>query len=501
MTADGLHPPTAEQGDVLDLVNAGEHVALSALAGTGKTTTLRHVAHKCCDPSIADRGGVLYAAFNKAIQREAEGLFPSWVECRTTHSLAWSNRYRERLGAKRLSTAGIVSILGAQPNVVYFEDDRDGSQEFPAELMAALAIEAVIKFSRSADLDISEKHMPRVPGLDVAGEWSHHDQIAPDVVTLARRAWWDDITKPSGKLRFEHDYYKKIWHLRLREKNEHLGYEMLFVDEAQDLTPLDVDVFQREAQNGAQVIAVGDLNQQIYGWRGAVDGMHMIEGAKDAQLSWCWRFGEEIAGPVNEMLTRLRSGARIIGKGGPGEVGLFPSARTVLARSNGTIMQEAVRAAEDSVRFTVVGSLAKSIIAFAQGALALQEGRRSTHHELSWANSWPEVMAYVENDRLGWDLTLRVNIVSELGAQRVIDVMTDAANCSEETAELILSTMHVSKGREWPDVRLAGDYRPDEDGAPMLTDEDRRVYYVAASRAQTQLDISACTKVFYGSRS
>lgn len=54
------------------------------VAGTGKTTTLVKFAEQ--RPHLR----FLYVAFNKSVAREAQRRFPSNVDCKTVHSLAYS---------------------------------------------------------------------------------------------------------------------------------------------------------------------------------------------------------------------------------------------------------------------------------------------------------------------------------------------------------------------------------------------------------------------------
>lgn len=485
--------PTAEQQEILDAAAEGGHVAITAGAGTGKTATLVMAADVC-------DGKGLYVAFNKAIQKEAEGRFPSQVQCSTAHSLAYragGHKYRGRLNAKRLPTREIVEVLGAHELTVWFEDDRDGSKSFGAGFVAAMAMATVKRFCQSADPEITNRHVPVIDGLDLPGEWTHQRQIQPSIVKLAKKAWWDDLRKYEGQLRFEHDHYLKLW--QLSPKSGKLGFDYVFADEAQDLSPVMVDVFQRNAENGAQVLTVGDGNQAIYSWRGAVDAMELITpDAPMLPLSWCWRFGEQIAVPVNSMLEQLNSDLRLVGKGGPGSVEACPDARVVLSRTNASIIEDAIRCMDRGVRFAIVGNMPGQVISFAEGARNLMAGQKSFHPELAWADSWAEVLEYVERDALGQDLSLMVRVVEEYGVETIISAMKAARD--ERTAERVFSTMHAAKGREWPEVRLAGDYPIDETGKPVLDGEMMRLYYVAASRAERVLDIDACLDVFYPDR-
>ena len=74
--------PTDEQTAAADAFHAGQHLALQAGAGTGKTTTLAHLAH-----ATSRRGR--YLAYNRAIAQDARTRFPATVQCKTAHSLAY----------------------------------------------------------------------------------------------------------------------------------------------------------------------------------------------------------------------------------------------------------------------------------------------------------------------------------------------------------------------------------------------------------------------------
>ena len=72
---------TDEQDAALGAFTQGEGMVLEALAGTGKTSTLKVLANS------TTRSG-LYLVYNKAGAVEAEGAFPSTTACSTVHSLA-----------------------------------------------------------------------------------------------------------------------------------------------------------------------------------------------------------------------------------------------------------------------------------------------------------------------------------------------------------------------------------------------------------------------------
>ena len=61
----------------------------------------------------------------------------------------------------------------------------------------------------------------------------------------------------------------------------------------------------------------------------------------------------------------------------------------------------------------------------------------------------------------------------------------------EQDADVVISTVHKAKGREWTTVKIAQDF-PLEDPQEPLSDEVWIIFYVAITRAKEILDISEC---------
>ena len=76
--------PTQEQVVIVDAIGAHQKLKISALAGSGKTSTLVLVAEAYKVPS-------LYIAYNKHMAEEARSKFPDHVEVRTAHSYAYQS--------------------------------------------------------------------------------------------------------------------------------------------------------------------------------------------------------------------------------------------------------------------------------------------------------------------------------------------------------------------------------------------------------------------------
>ncbi|MCU4183847.1 AAA family ATPase [Acidiferrimicrobium sp. IK] len=193
--------PTPEQQAILDASGTGGTVAISAAAGSGKTSTLRMVA------ATRPKTRMLYLAFNKAIQREAESSFPSNVTAKTAHALAYAEfgkPMRDRLNGPRMTGRDNARVLGITRPL-----GLDADRFFKEPTLASMALGMVARFCRSDSPDITVGHFRAPEGLSEA-EGRH---IAGYLLPYAARAWQDLTAGPRGKLKPSHDVYLKQWAL------------------------------------------------------------------------------------------------------------------------------------------------------------------------------------------------------------------------------------------------------------------------------------------------
>jgi len=467
---------TDEQQAAVDAFVQGDHLAIQAGAGTGKTTTLRMLA-----AATSKRG--LYIAFNRAIADDAKGRFPRNIECRTAHSMAfqtYGRRYSARLNAARIPSKEVAAGLGIRGEM------RIGARKVSPLARSYAAVRTVLRFCYSADDVIGAHHVPRMRGLDGA---DNHQKLIEAVLPFAHKAWTDIQNPDSGTVRFEHDHYLKLWAL----SRPALKYDFILLDEAQDTNPVIDQVFN--AQRGsAQLVMVGDSAQAIYGWRGAQDVMADFDGTK-LGLTQSFRFGPAVAEEANRWLSiadapiRLSGYDRIATTVGPVE---HPDA--VLCRTNAGAMREVLNALEAEVKVALVGG-GGQLRSLAQAARDLKAGRKTTHPELFLFSSWGEVQDYAAQDPSGADLYALVELIDDHGVDALLEAVDKLSD--ERHAQLTVSTAHKAKGREWNTIRIADDFTEpgeDDDGQPNPIDSaDARIAYVAVTRAKRRLDLGGLT--------
>ncbi|MFG1796664.1 UvrD-helicase domain-containing protein [Nocardia sp. NPDC049149] len=465
------HKPTNEQQRVIDAARSQQNMVVQAGAGAGKTSTLVMVGHALVGKKVA------YIAYNKAIAIEAKGRFPSQVRCSTSHALAgaYIKKYQRRVSnGQRQRAHEQARILNIGGSI-----ELTSTVLLPRDL-ARIAMETVKRYCQSSDEEINGHHVPWQVGIDRVDEHT----FLTDVVLPHARSAWADIRDVEGRLQFDHDYYFKMWALT----KPALGFDVVMLDEAQDTNPALAAVIA--AQDGQQIL-VGDSNQQLYAWRGAVDVLEGWDAPVRLTLRQSWRFGQAIADEANRWLSVLGADLRVIGNQSlDSAVGRLKRPDAVLCRTNAEAVKQVMQALQTGRHPALVGGGA-AIKALAKAAHQLKTQGRTDHRELFAFRSWGELQDYVDNETGGRDLKPFVDLIDEHGVEKILHTVTGLAD-NEDDADVVISTAHKSKGREWNTVTIAEDYReplPDDDGHPgPIPREDAMLAYVAVTRAKLRLD-------------
>jgi superfamily I DNA/RNA helicase len=309
-------------------------------------------------------------------------------------------------------------------------------------------------------------------------------KVRAHILPIARRVW-EDAKDKNGNLPFTHDYYLKMWAL----SNPNLHVSFLLYDEAQDANPCIAGVVLGQRAFGTQVIMVGDSAQAIYGWRGAVNAMADFAaepGVTTLLLSQSFRFGQAIADEANKWLSLIEAPLRLTGFAKiESRVASVEVPDAILCRTNAECIAQALSHQAEGLRVAIVGGT-KEIKKMAEAAIELQAGRQPFHAEFALFKTWADFIEYVAEDG---DASLKVfvNLVTNYGAEQIIEVCD--ASVDEAKADVVVSTAHKAKGREWNHVRIASDFRePNKDEGQVPAKAEMMLAYVAVTRAKITLD-------------
>ena len=453
--------PTEEQIAVLRRAH-DPVLKITALAGTGKTTTLKLYAQR------RGRQKGLYVAFNKAIADEAKRSFPDRVECRTINSLAYRalgvHRHRNQLRSA-VYPQQVARVVGLSGSLFGYAR---------TSLLSAV-LEAIWSFCQSADDEITAAHAS-LRNLE-ATQW---------VAERAQDLWCRMSNFEDASVPFTHDVYLKKW--QLEQGGNNLPFDYLLVDEAQDLNPVTAAIIDRFP---GDKVYVGDQWQQIYGFRGAINALKTIN-APELYLTRSFRFGQAVADVANRILNFALERPKRPVLGNPeieSSVSTQGDVAAVICRTNAGVFEIACEAQH---RLHILGGFEDAAeLLLSAHALKTKAMDRVKHRAIRRFRSWQDLLDYLD-ELDDPELSMITKIVRKYGPDlpaMIEDVRSRIVD--EDAADLTLTTLHRAKGREWAAVGLAHDFRHPEEIAAQRAqrpspelEEEIYLLYVAATRAR-----------------
>jgi len=246
--------PTAEQTAVVTAAETTtDNLLVNALAGAAKTSTLVLVAQ------ALRKQQMMCLAFNKKIADEMKERLPPNCESLTLNSLghrAWA----QHLGGRRLNVDAKKTYRLLSEAIDKLKDPKEKSFAFEnfADLMRN------VDFGKACGW-VPDNHFPQAKRLMTDDEfYGHLDEKLGDL----ERDLIHDVTVAGirealqGTIDFgDQLFMPTLWGAVFPY------YPVVLIDEAQDLSALNHFMLRRVAKK--RLIAVGDPNQSIYGFRGA----------------------------------------------------------------------------------------------------------------------------------------------------------------------------------------------------------------------------------------
>jgi len=459
---------------------------VKAGAGTGKTSTLRALAQQNQSAKI------LYVAFNKSIQLEAERKFTKNVRCRTAHALAFA-RFGKNFGNVAEKLQQDMKPFHIRAHIERTLRDIPDSGH---TLYGARVIEAVKNFLVSGDGAFDQRHVS-IGGSPIEQTYFDLGRLRSD----AERVWalMQDVNSNVPML---HDGYLKLYQLSAPS----LPYDIILFDEAQDTNPVTQAIV--EAQR-ARKIYVGDTHQAIYSFRGAADAMARIKADEEHSLTGSFRFGAAVAEVANAILDLKGDDFTIRGLGAPSRIRELDAEEGYgfISRSNAALFNRAVQCVRRREPYSFVGDVKGYRFDQILDVYNLANGRTVKDPFIGSFDSYDALAEYADaaDDR---EIKSRCRIITtyekdiprlvQQVERRALPYGAEAAHDSASDRRIVMMTAHKCKGLEFDRVQLANDFMElvDEDGVPIDMDgvsqsdiEEINLQYVAVTRAQGSLHL------------
>lgn len=477
------------------IIHSSGNITINAVAGSGKTTTI--VEYAATRPAGSK---ILYLAFNKSVKLEAEKKFKtrqvSNVKVETAHSLAFRHTVhggKYEVKPQGYKTHEIAELL-----------QLSGSGEKHTEYIIANHINKFITYFCNSDkAKVQDLQYLDTIHDEKARAFARQFQHAIEKGTRLLLAKMD-----RGEIPITHDFYLKKFQL----SNPVLNYDYILFDEAQDASAAMLDVFLKQK---ATKVIVGDMHQQIYSWRYAVNSLLKTD-FQLFHLSNSFRFPQDIADLATQVLSWKNylqefKPVTITGKGTDKQ----NTQKAIIARTNLGLLFNAIKYITDNgkVKHIYFEGNINSYTYADDGAslydvLNLYNEKRDAIRDklLQSMKSMDELEEYIEKTE-DVQLGMMVEIVEEYGNE-IFDIIRSLKNLhtgdeDKSKAEMIFSTVHRAKGMEYDVVYLVEDFITESKIEKLKSESDNKkeplnlikwneeinLLYVAITRAKAKLYI------------
>lgn len=462
---------SAYQQEIFSAVGRADPLLIQAVAGSGKTTTIIEAMRYA-------PGSSLFLAFNRSIADELRSRV-SQGDVKTLNALGHSVWLRERRGArleaaksrlllKQVSPAALRQWGGVIPRVIGLAKSNAAGLDSGVPL----ELEAFERLIDSYQLDVLHKDLP-------------------DVAALALKVF-DLGMQDDSQFDFDDQIYwplAKGWPLP--------RYSNVFVDEAQDLSPIQHLLLAKLAEGGARIVAVGDRHQAIYGFRGALsNSMDLLRerfSMTELPLSVTYRCAQRIVSEAQEFCPSIEPAPEapegsVIAATEPPE--LFHVPQMIVCRNNAPLFAEVLKHIRERVPCRVKSNFLEGFASFIQGFKV--DGTPELRNKLrAWYDK--ERLAAEEDGFLGKLAYLEDKFhTADLLASETPNVSALLGlieQLSNGTTGPLFSTIHKAKGLESQSVYLL---RPDLLPSKYAKSDEAKqqeanLEYVAITRAKTHL--------------
>jgi superfamily I DNA/RNA helicase len=489
--------PSPQQAAVIEWTKNGKGSAfIEAVAGAGKTTTLVALLANT-------EGSVAFTAYNKKIAREIEakvaeaGISNNRIRVGTFHSFglnAWRRVHPKVVVAskneKAVKTCEEMTKAGVS----------EALHDFVLKLVS-LAKQRALGVHGSIDDDSQWWNI--IDHFDLAYEIENQEYLEKGVAA-AKRALRYHINLAPTLIDFDDMIYMPVYSGCKMWENE-----WVLVDEAQDTNPARRALARKMLKSNGRAVFVGDRHQAIYGFTGAdsdaIDQIIKDFNCTTLPLTATYRCPKTVVVEAQKYVAHIQAHetapdgvVRTIAENDLTKQSLTPS-DAILCRLTAPLVKKAFSLIRAGIACHVEGreigaGLLKLVNRYKAKTLPVLRDKLEAYKDNESQKliaKGKETQAEALIDRVDTALAIadQCKTVDEL-KNKILTMFQDADDNGTAKKTLTLSTVHKSKGREWPRVFILGGnkYMP----SPWARKEwqqaqEANLIYVAYTRAQQEL--------------
>lgn len=454
-------------------VNSNDHLQLNAVAGSGKTTTIRHANELIV--AVDNSSAILNVAFNKRIAEAFKSRMPDTSANFTFNGLgsrALSKRMRPKVDFKKRATCVKHALKPFKKS------------QFPANIFQIIAA----GYNLAKQVGYAPEANVKKYGLSVL-------TTEPMAVDKEYAAIIDAALSESNRMAFEQgsiDFDDQIYLsvlLRLRAQT----FTHVFVDECQDMNAIQRAMVKLHlaAFGKGKLFAVGDPYQAIYGFRGA-DSDSYAQISEDFStiefpLTYTFRCAKKIVIEAQEIVPQIKA-PDSAPEGVVTDIDYLDYAHTpdgsaVICRYNAPLLKAAFKFIKHRRATTFVGGrdvqqqINGVIDVLSKSSLPVEDAMEVYINEQT---DRAERLRAPRLKETAHDTIACIKTLLEEGDLN--NAKTVLEDIMDQKGNVELSTIHKAKGLEWDQVFALGFGEIDLDRP-----QEPNCYYVGVTRAGNRL--------------
>jgi DNA helicase II / ATP-dependent DNA helicase PcrA len=486
-------PPSDRMVDIINAAKDGTNIQAEAVAGSGKSTLLKFLMREDYDRNPSRRAACLM--FGADAVRNIEPECAANVQVLTCHALGLRSG-KAKLGFIKVDDKGwkVKSILKELCPIVFDPDTHSDEKDKAKAINAMYEMTALISKCKITLSDYSDPQI--IQSLCDAYNVNIDIDLAMHWIGKA----FDKIHDMNNVMDFDDMMYLAValnWDLP--------KYDIIYVDESQDLNNLMIQYIDKMRHDNTQIISVGDRRQAIFGFAGSntesIPTIIRKFGSVEMPLDVCYRCGKDIILEAQRVVPHIKyfEGAA------QGEVIRDPKINInsvvegdmLLARRNASLVKPCLDLLKDGKRAFIKGrNIGEQIIKLIEKCKTDSIPEMLDNVEESTMDRIAKLLQRKNPDQNAIELLSDykdvIEAVSE-GCNTVSDVKHKVTSIfSDAGAKIQLSSIHRAKGLEADRVTII-DYDNVRinraDMSPEFLLQESNLEYVALTRAKKTLNL------------
>lgn len=463
-----------------------QNIFIEAGPGSGKTTTILRILEqtpfyrKC-----------IFLAFNKSIAEEITTKVKDRAEVSTIHSLAY-RLLMKRMNCKLKLNENKAFVLSKKFFGKQLRDRFKDEKKLNYYLFKVQELNSLYRMnlcSTSQDL----KELIGVYGLDFS------DSEIPELIKFFDYVdSYNSKEISGGEMMID---YTDMIYLTVKKVMTYPVYDVVFVDEVQDLNPLQKLFINKLLMERTRFIAVGDPRQAIYSFMGS--NLSSFNSFKEAPNTTCLPLSVSYRCPKNiiELANQVFPGIEAYENNGDGVVrfGHLSEVKEgdfIICRNNLPLIEAYISILRNGLKPKILGKdLGKNLLDLMNSVSNIEDFKEVLSQKILQLKE--KGVKSIEFDKSYIALKERVDIcrylysVSDFSVEKTKRFLVDIFSDSYSAKDVVLMTGHKSKGLESKRVfYLYPELIPSKYAStPLDFYQEKCLEYVIITRAKQELII------------